>query len=352
MSRAQPRSAPVLHSAAVLLAAVTLPLVDARTEAHAAGASVRTPTTTVEPAAAPRGGGLDASQTINAPATTTSIGGTTPEAPARVRASITRFQLSRSVWRAGAAAPQVRLRLDAARQTAATVQLRIEDRASHRLVAKQALGTVRSGVDVAQDVTKAIAAKPGRYRLRLVVTDATGKRARRAGAPALRNLRVREAQATATAPTPHAGATTVFPVQGRCNFRSLQAQRFQAGRGGGRRHNGQDIGTYDGSPPVVAFTAGVIERTWWDDAGGGWTLVLNGDDGIAYGYLHLQPGSTVVRAGQRVAAGQVLANAGHSGGDYEPHLHFEMRPQPWSANRDRAIDPYPVLVKLPNPCDG
>jgi murein DD-endopeptidase MepM/ murein hydrolase activator NlpD len=144
----------------------------------------------------------------------------------------------------------------------------------------------------------------------------------------------------------------VFPVQGACNFRSLSSQRFQAGRGGGRQHNGHDIGTFSDYPPVVAVTAATVERVWYDDAGGGWTIVFNGDDRIAYGYLHLKEGTITVKAGDRVAAGQVVAHAGRSGGNYDPHLHFEMRPIPWNDNRANAIDPLPLLSKLPNQCSG
>jgi len=334
----------MLPTAAVLLAAVILPSVAVRTEASAAEAPVRA-TTSV-----PAGGGLaltPAQATSDVPPV--SAGGTTP--PARVRAAITRFALTRSTWTLGGAAPQVRVRIDARRATAATVQLRIEHRTTHRLVVRQQLGAVASGVDVVQALSPKLADRPGRYRLRLVVTDATGHRARRQGAPAIRTLAIRRPAAPQPIAAPPAGSY-VFPVQGPCNFRTLQAQRFNAGRSGGRRHNGQDIGTYDGFPPVVAAAAGRISRVWWDDGGGGWTLVIDGDDGIAYGYLHLKPGSIVVRAGDRVTPGQRVANAGNSGGDYEPHLHFEMRPRPWDEHRDDAIDPMPFLVALPNPCDG
>jgi murein DD-endopeptidase MepM/ murein hydrolase activator NlpD len=41
-------------------------------------------------------------------------------------------------------------------------------------------------------------------------------------------------------------------------------------------------------------------------------------------YLHLQPGSLLVKAGERVRRGQVLAPIGDSGDARAPHLHFQV----------------------------
>ncbi|HYL75355.1 MAG TPA: M23 family metallopeptidase [Bryobacteraceae bacterium] len=54
------------------------------------------------------------------------------------------------------------------------------------------------------------------------------------------------------------------------------------------------------------------------------TLTIDlGDGQFAY-YMHLQPGSVRVKAGERVRRGQVLARVGCSGDAREPHLHFEV----------------------------
>jgi murein DD-endopeptidase MepM/ murein hydrolase activator NlpD len=52
-----------------------------------------------------------------------------------------------------------------------------------------------------------------------------------------------------------------------------------------------------------------------------------GDGQFAY-YMHLQPGSLRVKAGERVRRGQVLARVGCSGDAREPHLHFELTDSP------------------------
>jgi hypothetical protein len=57
-------------------------------------------------------------------------------------------------------------------------------------------------------------------------------------------------------------------------------------------------------------------------AGNTITLDLGGGQ-FAY-YMHLQPGSLRVRAGDRVRRGQALARVGGSGDAREPHLHFEV----------------------------
>ena len=54
------------------------------------------------------------------------------------------------------------------------------------------------------------------------------------------------------------------------------------------------------------------------------TITLNlGGGQFAY-YLHLQPGSVRVKAGDYVHRGQVIARIGASGDAREPHLHFEV----------------------------
>ncbi len=45
-------------------------------------------------------------------------------------------------------------------------------------------------------------------------------------------------------------------------------------------------------------------------------------------YLHLQPGTLRVKAGERVRRGQILAKIGSSGDAREPHLHFEVTDSP------------------------
>jgi Peptidase family M23 len=50
--------------------------------------------------------------------------------------------------------------------------------------------------------------------------------------------------------------------------------------------------------------------------------------GVFAAYAHLKPGSVQVRRGDRVRAGQVLAELGNSGNTGGPHLHFQLMNRP------------------------
>jgi murein DD-endopeptidase MepM/ murein hydrolase activator NlpD len=52
-------------------------------------------------------------------------------------------------------------------------------------------------------------------------------------------------------------------------------------------------------------------------------VIVESNDGYAV-YAHAQTGSIRVAAGDRVSAGQQLANVGHSGNSTGPHLHFHL----------------------------
>ncbi|MEU1281001.1 M23 family metallopeptidase [Streptomyces sp. NPDC005805] len=57
-------------------------------------------------------------------------------------------------------------------------------------------------------------------------------------------------------------------------------------------------------------------------------LVLDLGDGVHAVYGHLRRGSLTVRPGDRVSAGQVIAECGNSGNSSEPHLHFQLMDGP------------------------
>jgi hypothetical protein len=61
-------------------------------------------------------------------------------------------------------------------------------------------------------------------------------------------------------------------------------------------------------------------------------VILRLDDGMAYAALaHLRHGSALVRPGERVRAGQQVAECGNTGNSTEPHVHFQVMDLPRAA---------------------
>jgi murein DD-endopeptidase MepM/ murein hydrolase activator NlpD len=88
-----------------------------------------------------------------------------------------------------------------------------------------------------------------------------------------------------------------------------------------RAHQGIDIAAPAGAP-VIAPAAGVVITTS-TQAGYGLLLELDHGRGVVTRYGHLS--RILVRAGQSVTRGQLLANVGSSGLSTGPHLHYEIR---------------------------
>ncbi|MDT6987572.1 M23 family metallopeptidase [Streptomyces lusitanus] len=93
------------------------------------------------------------------------------------------------------------------------------------------------------------------------------------------------------------------------------------------------------SLPALAYLM-ILEANVRDLLGAGRILgnhlVLDLGDGVHAVYAHLRRGSLTVREGDRVHAGQVLAQVGNSGNSTEPHLHFQLMDGP-DADTARGI---------------
>jgi hypothetical protein len=74
-------------------------------------------------------------------------------------------------------------------------------------------------------------------------------------------------------------------------------------------------GRNEGYHPAVPITIDTVA---------GNTIMLDLGAGQFAHYIHLQPGSLRVKAGDHVRRGQILAQIGNSGDSREPHLHFEV----------------------------
>ena len=109
-------------------------------------------------------------------------------------------------------------------------------------------------------------------------------------------------------------------------------------RSGGRTHQGTDMMAAMGAP-VVAITDGRITYEGTGATAGKW-LILSGDDGHSYYYMHNR--SNLVSSG-RVVAGQSIATVGDTGNAIggPPHVHFEYHP-----DGGGPVNPYPLLAEV------
>jgi len=88
-----------------------------------------------------------------------------------------------------------------------------------------------------------------------------------------------------------------------------------------RHHSGIDIAVSTGTP-VKAADAGVVLLSDWH-GGYGKTVIIDHGGGISTLYAHNS--NLLVKVGQTVTRGQVVAHAGSTGVSTGPHVHFEVR---------------------------
>lgn len=124
----------------------------------------------------------------------------------------------------------------------------------------------------------------------------------------------------------------VWPAPGYNTITSPFGYRVHPIFGVKKMHTGVDIPTPMGAS-IVAVDDGVVQHS--GGLGGyGNTVIIDHGGQIATLYAHNS--SLLVKAGQRVGKGQIIAKAGSTGYSTGPHLHFEVRkngsyinPEPW-----------------------
>jgi murein DD-endopeptidase MepM/ murein hydrolase activator NlpD len=94
-------------------------------------------------------------------------------------------------------------------------------------------------------------------------------------------------------------------------------------------HAGVDFRGPVGSP-VKSTAPGVVIKAGWN-GGYGKLVEVRHENGVTSRYAHLS--IILVRAGQKVEAGDILGKLGNTGRSTGPHLHYETRVS------GRAIDP-------------
>lgn len=122
----------------------------------------------------------------------------------------------------------------------------------------------------------------------------------------------------------------------------------QARAGGARRHDAIDIMAPRGTP-VISASAGVIEKLYFSEGGGGISAyVRSNDKRWIYYYAHLDAYADGLKEGQRIGIGDPIGTVGSTGNAAAdaPHLHFaihRMEPEEgwWEG---RPVNPYPLLA--------
>ena len=127
------------------------------------------------------------------------------------------------------------------------------------------------------------------------------------------------------------GSGFLCPVQGAVSF----VDSWGAARSGGRRHQGVDMMSPEGTPTVAPVSGTVSHR---GNSLGGMSWYVDGDDGNLYYGTHLSAYAN--QGAGHVQAGTVIGYVGHTGNASAnaPHLHFEIRPGGGS-----AVNPYPTV---------
>src|SRR4051812_6266902 len=223
-------------------------------------------------------------------------------------------------------------------------------RAGGGRVVRVSLGRVRAGSRVTARWTGTDHLAPGTYRVRLVVVDRYGDRARNAAIARLAHLRVVApspppappvpSPSPAPAPAPPPTGDTAFPIAGPHDYGGA-GSRFGADRGD-HIHQGQDVSAAEGTP-LVAPRPGTITTVDYQAGGAGYYMIEADADGTRwYAFMHLEAGSTAVSEGEHVSVGQRLGLVGATGDASGPHLHFEEWIGAWQEGGN-PVDPLPLL---------
>jgi murein DD-endopeptidase MepM/ murein hydrolase activator NlpD len=107
----------------------------------------------------------------------------------------------------------------------------------------------------------------------------------------------------------------------------------------GKLHAGIDLAAQEGTP-YKAIHSGVVTQAGYF-GGYGYSLTIRNDDGTEVIYAHSR--RLIAHKGDKVKAGQVIAEVGNTGASYGTHLHLEIHvngvpTDPIPYLRDRGVD--------------
>lgn len=124
--------------------------------------------------------------------------------------------------------------------------------------------------------------------------------------------RIGQRKLPSPSPSPLATGKFIWPVQGEGII--YPNQGFRPG------HNGIDIHIAHGTN-VLAADGGIVSFSGYGGSQGNYIILRH----TGYWTLYLHNSENLVRKGDRVTRGQVIARVGATGRAYGPHLHFEVR---------------------------
>lgn len=111
-------------------------------------------------------------------------------------------------------------------------------------------------------------------------------------------------------------------------------------RGIGDGHEGIDYRADVGTPVWASSNGRVIKVTSGWAGGFGNSVLIDHGNGVTTRYAHLS--KAIVRVGQTVSQGQIIAYSGNTGNSTGPHLHFQMN------INGKVADPYTMRIVNPN----
>jgi len=117
-------------------------------------------------------------------------------------------------------------------------------------------------------------------------------------------------------------------------FTSGYGVRSDPFRGAAAMHAGIDLAGPVGTP-IYATADGIVSNAGWNSGGYGNLIKVDHGRGIETRYGHLS--AILVRPGDRIARGQVIARMGSTGRSTGSHLHYEVRVD------GRAVNPIPFM---------
>lgn len=103
---------------------------------------------------------------------------------------------------------------------------------------------------------------------------------------------------------------------------------------GRRMHKGVDLSLHRGDS-IRAAIGGQATRVGYERKGYGYFIIVDHPEGVQTRYAHLQ--QPLVKPGDIINPGKIIAIGGTSGNSTGPHLHFEIRCQ------GKPLDPTPLL---------